>query len=189
MTTIADDQQRKDFASRLSASIDVGDPVATRELLNGAPKAYCEVLLHDHDHETALFVAAKKGKEEIVDVLLELGADPRTVNRRGWTCLMVSLGSRSLGVVETLLALDDVRSDIEACNRLGDTALMIASHLGFFDAVRELIDAGARVSSKNRRGYTPLHFAVCPSLFVRKAAVCLTQFRHYFPRLRTGTSR
>ena len=138
MTTIAD---KKEFASRLSASIDVGDHSATKELLMGAPKAYCELLLHDHDHETPLFAAAKKGKEEVVAVLLELGADPRTVNRRGWTCLMVSLGARSLGVVETLLALDDVRSDLEACNRLGDTALMIASHLGFFDAVRALIDA------------------------------------------------
>ena len=159
MTSIADEQQRREFASRLAESINAGDHVAVETLLGGASKDMVETLLHEDDHETPLFVAAKRGKHGVVDLLLELGADARAVNRRGWTPLMVSLGSWSLEIVEMLLELKEVRQDLEASNRLGDTALMIAAHLGFFEATRALLDAGARTRTMNRRGYRAVHFA------------------------------
>jgi ankyrin repeat protein len=45
------------------------------------------------------------------------------------------------------------------------TALMLAIDLGMVDVALLLIDAGADVNAKNRRGHTPLHMTVSNTHF------------------------
>jgi len=51
-------------------------------------------------------------------------------------------------------------ADPNLADRSGDTALMVASRIGFTEAVRWVLKKGARVDATNRMGETPLIVAV-----------------------------
>ncbi|KAJ2990388.1 hypothetical protein NUW58_g2975 [Xylaria curta] len=64
------------------------------------------------------------------------------------------------GKAERILALLDDGADINAIDIIGgSTALSIATWLSFDDVVQLLIQQGADVNQRDRRGWTPLHIA------------------------------
>lgn len=111
--------------------------------------------IRDADGNTPLMVAALHGTTEMVEMLLERGADPRAVNKRGVTTLL--WGARDADKVRLLI---EHGADLNARSNLGNTPLMAAAASpGSAAAVAILLDHGADMTAKNERGRTPLRMA------------------------------
>jgi ankyrin repeat protein len=125
-------------------------------------------------------LAARFLEPEILRALGAGGADVKATTANGTTALMlaaglgVSRGGSRRGiaptnfgkpepesrVLATVAAALDVDKDANAANQAGDTALHAAAQQGFDTVVRYLVDHGAQLNVKNRRGQTPLAAAV-----------------------------
>lgn len=123
------------------------------------------VLHHDRadvdeatDHgKTALMAAAAAGDAELVDDLLERGADPAATNRLGGSVLMYAVSSGSAAVVERLLERS-VPLDAQASN--GWSAIMMAAAKDLDGLITRLAAAGANPNTSDIYGWTPLMRAI-----------------------------
>jgi ankyrin repeat protein len=128
----------------------------------------------------AFWLAAKYGEVEILNTLLERGADPFYISERGVTTLQVAMGnsgsslvyrrdrignaapnleaeeSRTLELARTLI---DLGVEVNAADSRGQTALHHAVLKDFDSVVDFLISRGADVDAANERGQTPLVLA------------------------------
>jgi hypothetical protein len=92
---------------------------------------------------TALRLAVSLGHQEIVQILLDAGADVNAQSLYfGSTPLWIAAGEGHLEIVRTLL---DAGADVNAQNDGGTTALSNAASEAQRDIVRMLLDAGADV--------------------------------------------
>ena len=105
---------------------------------------------------TALMLAARWGKTEVVKLLLDRGADIETKDNNGQTALMLATQSGNTEIVELLLDRD---ANIEAKNYHGNTALMLAAGRGNTEIVKLLLDRGADIEAKEYNGRTALMLA------------------------------
>jgi ankyrin repeat protein len=113
-------------------------------------------------------LAAMAGDVGIMRLLAAHGADTRLATNLGTTPLMFAAGigrvpnesfvseSSSLDAVKLALELG---SDVNAVDEIGDTALHGAAHIRSDQVVQFLVQAGAKVNAKNKRGLTPLMIA------------------------------
>jgi ankyrin repeat protein len=129
---------------------------------------------------TPFFLAASFGDLEMMQILLNGGADPMRRTDDGTTALMVAAGvdyvqgqdkygrrvfnddvplqESALETVRFLLDLDldqDQGFDINATNRYKQTALHGAVYLGGTSLVSFLVEHGADINAVNARGQTP----------------------------------
>lgn len=95
--------------------------------------------------ETALMMAALRGREDWVTRLLAAGAQ---VNRPGWTPLHYAASAPTIGVLKMLL---DKGATIDARAPNGATPLMTAAQHGPEEAVAALLAAGADRSLRDAR--------------------------------------
>ena len=86
--------------------------------------------------ETALMKASQNGHKEIVEILLENGADVNVKNRDNWTALMWASWNGYKEIVEILL---ENGADVNVKNRDNWTALMWASWNGYKEIVEILL--------------------------------------------------
>jgi ankyrin repeat protein len=108
---------------------------------------------------TPLWLAAEQGSAEIVEALLQTGADANaTRGRSGETALMLAARAGHVEVLQRLLAYsadvnvtDDVRQQ---------TALMWAAAESHALAARLLVEAGAQLEARSSTGLTALMFAI-----------------------------
>ncbi len=101
------------------------------------------------------FIAIKNDQSGKVKDLLQQGFDPNTIEpERGDTGLIFAMREKAQDVMTVLLADKRTKIDAEAFN--GDNALMIACYKGNEEAVKALLEKGARV---NKDGWAPLHYA------------------------------
>lgn len=108
--------------------------------------------------ETPLMQAARRGKLEVVRLLLASGADAnaREVNG-GQTALMWAIAERHAEVAAALIAGG---ADVQAQSKGGATALTFAAQQGDEHSARLLLAAGAEPNEKlQRSGFTPLIIA------------------------------
>ena len=132
---------------------------------------------------TPYLLAARFLEPEIMRALAAAGADTRKTMADGATPLMAAAGMgiappavderrgndrRGLSildggkvepdarVVETVRTALDLGSDIDAINPTGDTALHVAAAQGRDAVTQLLVEAGAALGIRNRRGQTPL---------------------------------
>lgn len=96
--------------------------------------------------ETGLMIAALKGREDIVRVLLERGA---AADPEGWTPLHYAAAGGSRALVALLLARG-VRIDPRAPN--GRTPLMMAAAYADEEIVDDLLRAGADPAARDGQG-------------------------------------
>jgi len=89
-----------------------------------------------------------------LDGLLKRGFDVNTHDERGQSGLVLALQEQSPKAARRLLAQPGI--DIEAVNKAGESALMMAALKGDRDTVAVLLARGALV---DRPGWTPLHYA------------------------------
>ena len=101
-----------------------------------------------------LIFAACNGKREVVQRLLEKGADVNQANKGGATPLM--LASRNGGLEVVSLLLDSGANVEQQKEYSGDTALILAAREGHLEVVQLLLGRGANVNQANKSGAKPL---------------------------------
>jgi ankyrin repeat protein len=118
---------------------------------------------------TAFFLAAKSCDVPLMRVLLGLGADPFVGNVDGDTPLMVAAGvgvysqGESPGEpeesAEAVKILLDLGAPVNDLDRNRETALHGPAWRGSNEAVMLLVNAGAKLDVRNKRGWLPLTIA------------------------------
>src|SRR5262249_50543206 len=114
---------------------------------------------------TALMVAARAGREDVVRRLREWGATIDLETRVGDTALIHAASASRPEIVRFLLVTG---SDPNHANRAGETPLMKAApapwpqhdEQGALDCINVLLAAGARVDGRAPDGSTALHDAI-----------------------------
>ena len=117
------------------------------------------LLLERHYHDSylhkALIEAVQRGKESIVPILLDAGANKDHADRNGDRALHWAAHNGSSAIVRTLLLR---YAELDCQNANGETPLSLAAQRNV-EIVKLLLDAGTSVQIKNREGRTPLHRA------------------------------
>lgn len=122
---------------------------------------------------TAFLLAAKEADLELMELLLEAGADPTIPTFDGTTPLMVAAGLYSdtgnygrfvqRGWADQVLVATkmciELGNDVNAVNDVGDTALHGAAYRGALDVAQLLVGRGAKMDAVDTRGLTPLSVA------------------------------
>jgi ankyrin repeat protein len=127
---------------------------------------------------TPFFLAAKYADPEMMRELVAAGANPSISTQDGTTPLMAAAGvdyrggetrrnreyhrmpvdddARTLEAVKIALQLGN---DVNASNEAGNTALHGAASKAYNDVIKLLVEKGANLDVKNKRGQTPLTLA------------------------------
>ena len=124
-------------------------------------------LLHEHGvsvdgsgENDLLPLAVRNGRADVVEYLIEQGANPMMRVGWGWeTLLHMAVESESIATIQALL---NRGLDPNAIDGLRMTALHAASQRGATECVRALLLAGARTDVQDYQGWTPLHHAAVP---------------------------
>lgn len=120
----------------------------------------------DRIGNTPLIVAARQGKEEIVRLLVEDGANVSRENDKGLNPLVTAVASGHRDIVRYLI---EHGADVNyEPNVAGDKLylnlappLLLAGRLGYEDIVEDLLKAGAKVGIQDERGQTALLQSSC----------------------------
>lgn len=106
-------------------------------------------------NETALQLAANKAPAELIETLLNRGADPKLKDSDGNTILHRAVTFNTLTTVEVLLKKD--QSDVNAVNGNNENALFLAlKRVGSSAFVKTLIQYVANLNIKNSAGRTAM---------------------------------
>lgn len=103
--------------------------------------------------DSALMIAAYKGRFDAVKALLDKGAEP---NQTGWAALHYAAAIGNNQIVQLLL---DRYAYIDAESPNQTTPIMMAARGGHILTVKLLLDEGADLTLKNGAGMTALDFA------------------------------
>ncbi len=121
------------------------------EALLAQPKVALDIA--NDNGETALMIAALKGRLDAMKALLDRGA---SVNRAGWSPLHYAASGPEPRAVAMLL---DRGADIEALSPNRTTPLMMAARYGALDSADLLLARGASLKSRNDLGLGAVDFA------------------------------
>ena len=109
--------------------------------------------LRKRNQDTPIGVAADRGHVEIVEALIESGAEINRQNRNGYSPL---LNAVTEGHHKIAMALVSAGADLELRDSGGYTALLHAAFHGYEQIVRSLLDRGAYIDAQDKNGETPL---------------------------------
>lgn len=107
---------------------------------------------------TPLIAASAAGLDDIVQYLLELGADVNACDTLEWTALHYACAYSKSSTCKLLLKQPGI--NVEPKNKAGGTPLILACHSNVLEVAQELIDMGADVNHKNAFGFSALLVAV-----------------------------
>jgi hypothetical protein len=179
------DETRMDLSlgvAGLEANVDVDGTTGTREFAMGGAIAFVapedpfiraaqeddmellgslisgkDVNLRDlRSGTTALEHAVQNANREMVQMLLDAGANVNAANATGETALMMLDSDATSDLVWDLI---NAGADVNDRDKGGTTALMRAAGSDSLEALRTLLDASAKVDLKNNDGMTALMFA------------------------------
>lgn len=121
---------------------------------------------------TSMLRAAKAGDAEVIQALLAKGADPKLPTKAGITPLMAAAGlgtkeedttGRKLTEADAIASIKlclEAGVDVNAVDNQGDTALHGAAQKGYDQVAQFLVDHGAKLDIKDKKGHTPLDAAM-----------------------------
>ena len=161
--------------------------VGTAHAINELIQQGADVNAVDDDGDTALYYALSRDRAEIVDLLLDHGADPNITGRRGnprqlANPLQVAADHGWNEVVSSLLRHG---ADINRQGSGGVTAAMLAAGAGHTEALRTLCAAGADLDLLDVDGDSVLFYAASRG---RVEAVRLLLEQGMDPNPRPGAS-
>ncbi len=108
---------------------------------------------------TALYLACQNGHYEIVQLLLEAGADITVASLNGCSVLYVACQNNHVSIVKMLLVHKEIQNIINIFAEGGATALSMASAKGHHEIVQLLLEAGADIAIIMIDGGSALHVA------------------------------
>jgi hypothetical protein len=115
--------------------------------------------LRGYEMKTPLHSAAYYGNLEVVQKLIEYGADIGAEDQDGRTPLYDGSEGHFPKDCSVLRLLLEHGADVNARTKRGETPLLRASFCGALEVVRVLLEHGADVTAKDDRGRTALHVA------------------------------
>ena len=124
---------------------------------------FTEISHHMYGGDTALHMAAAAFSRPMAELVVSHGADCRAKNRRGAEPIhYASDGNRSesKAQAEVIVYLVSIGADPNAMDKSGVVPLHRAVRTRSLNAVRALLDGGAKLRQTNNSGSTPLHLAV-----------------------------
>ena len=136
------------------AAARAGDMMAITAFLDGGININAQ---EADEGRTALISAAARGDLEVVNLLLQRGADPNVTDNIGDTALLHALEARYDQVEQVLL--NHPKLDPHARGLNGVTTLSKYVWRERKDAVQKLLDRGADVNAQDNHGDGPLHGA------------------------------
>ena len=141
------------MASEFFEAIENDDAPKVRELISAGVDINAEY----DDGDTALLIACWRGNKEIVELLIENGADVNyETDAYFYTALMRASGQ---GHAEIACLLLNHGANVNAEDDWQLTSLMRAAESGHFEVVRLLLERGADTSLRDDRGKTALELA------------------------------
>ena len=108
---------------------------------------------------TPLWLAASQGRADLVRLLAAKGANVR-IDKDGTPAVVEAVATNEQRSLETITALLELGADVDARDKVGNTALHAAAYRGFATIVQALADAGASLKVRNRKGQTPLGYGL-----------------------------
>jgi predicted LPLAT superfamily acyltransferase len=140
-------------------------PIAVLVLLSFLTAAHAgsEEVLKDSPSSSStkssqFFERIQDGDTEAVRSMIAAGTGPNVPNpddATGATALQAALGN-----IEIMQALIAAGANLNAVNRDGNSALMLATDSNLTESAKVLVNAGADVNLRNHKRYTPLINAV-----------------------------
>ena len=127
----------------------------SKEVLQAVIDLGADVNATNKHNETALILASHRGNADAMNVLLDTGVDANTVDVKGDTLLHKAIHKDVK--LETLQAIIDHGADVNATNKDGATALILACNIGQRIPVEVLLTAGADTTIADASGDTCLH--------------------------------
>jgi truncated hemoglobin YjbI len=130
-----------------------------RQTLVNIPELVQERYTYDR---TLLHEVAGQGSLPVVELLLQLGADPNARDQSGHTPLyFVGNASHGANGADVVRVLAQGGANVNARERLKHcTALHMAARRGNIPVAEALLDCGANAEARDKLGDTPLHRAV-----------------------------
>lgn len=113
--------------------------------------------LQDRDGYTAMHIAASRGQMQVLELLLGAGADANIRSGRGATPLLLACAENQAEVPPVLVENSD--ADLNACDKSGSSALIIATKKGHFDLVLTLLEMGVDANIQDNDHQTALCWA------------------------------
>ena len=114
--------------------------------------------------KTPLILAAQKSSIEIVETLLDHGADPSKTDDNNNNIVHCAAQNKDSKIIAKLLSYDyrkklDIKSMINAENNKQQTPVLLAAHYGDIERVKTLLETGAKPLQKDRYGNNIVHHA------------------------------
>ncbi|RXG70334.1 Ankyrin-1 [Armadillidium vulgare] len=140
------------YSDDLMKAISKNDILKCKELLSHSPvlPSWDKYFFHP------LLLAAKKGRYEILEVLLDNGIEIDIQDKKGFNALHYSIQQRCVRCCNLLI---DRNININLQDKFGNLPLHIAASEGILEIVARLLELNQKPNARNKKDQTPLHFA------------------------------
>ena len=144
------DVSKADNCGNAPLSVAANATIATMMIERGA-----DVNAVNKRGESVLWRTALNGCDDVVEALVQAGADVNKADQSGGAPLSVAANAT---IAKTLI---ERGAEVDAVDNRGETALWRAIHCQHLDVVEALVQAGADVNKADENGESPLAYALC----------------------------
>ncbi len=143
-----------DLKSELSDAANDGDLETVKKILS---KPIHPDINDEDEGLTPLEWAADDGHLDVVEYLLQQGADLHHKDKEGRTSLMWAISGCNDNIIKLFI---EKGVDVFAQTTKGESAITMAANRGQLNTVQRLLEAGVPIDTKDAEGNTPLMLAL-----------------------------